>query len=100
MGQIGNLSYDSRTSENRCRPVGPGQLENILMEVLGLPTATRARLAEQLIKSLEHEEYPPGEEVTRRQLEVAEQRLADFEAGKVQGVPAEQVFRKLREKLG
>lgn len=78
----------------------PTQLERLTMELLGLPTATRARLAEQLIKSLEPEEYPPQEEVERRWLEVARQRVKDFESGKEKGIPAEEVFRKLREKVG
>ncbi|MCC6125328.1 MAG: addiction module protein [Pirellulales bacterium] len=77
----------------------PTQLERLTMELLGLPTATRARLAEQLIKSLEPEEYPPQEAVKRRQMEVVGRRVADFESGKTQGIPAEDVFREIEEEI-
>jgi putative addiction module component (TIGR02574 family) len=77
----------------------PTQLERLTLELLGLPTATRARLAEQLLKSLKVEEYPPKEEVQRRQLEVVKQRVADYESGKTQGIPAEEVFREIEDEI-
>jgi hypothetical protein len=77
----------------------PTQLERLTMELLGLPTATRARLAEQLIKSLEPEEYPPQEEVQRRQMEVVKQRLMEIDECKVEVIPGEEVLREIREEI-
>ena len=77
----------------------PTQLERLTMELLGLPTATRARLAEQLLKSLEREEYPPQDEVQRRQLEIVKQRLKEIDEGKVEVIPGEEVLHEIREEI-
>jgi putative addiction module component (TIGR02574 family) len=77
----------------------PTQLERLMMEIIGLPTATRARLAEQLIKSLEHEEYPPQEEVDRRWQETIKRRVAEIDEGKAVLVPGDEVLKRLREKF-
>ena len=77
----------------------PTQLERLTMELLGLPASTRALLVQQLIKSLENEEYPPQEEVKRRQLEVVKQRLKEIDEGKVEAIPGEDVLREIREEI-
>ena len=61
----------------------------------------RAALAEYLIRSLP----VPGEEVSEEEAEAAwaaelNRRLADYESGKVQGIPGDEVMRRLREKYG
>jgi hypothetical protein len=55
-------------------------------------------LAEQLIKSLENEEYPPQEEGDRRWLETVNRRVAEINEGKTVLVPGEEVMQRLREK--
>ena len=60
-----------------------------------LPVTQRAELARFLIETLDQEEDPDAEaawetEITRR--------VAEIKSGQEQGVPAEEVFAKLREK--
>ena len=76
------------------------QLERLALELLALPSATRAMLAEKLLLSLEVEEYPPQEEVARHWLEVVKQRAAELESGAVQLIPGEDVLREIREEIG
>ena len=56
----------------------PTQLERLTMELLGLPTATRARLAHQLLISLRNEEYSPQETSVPTQLECLMMELLDL----------------------
>jgi hypothetical protein len=78
----------------------PTQMERLALELLGLPAASRARLAEQLIKSLENEEYQPQEEVDRRWLETVKRREAEIDEGKDVLIPGDEVLQRLREKAG
>ena len=71
-------------------------LETLTIELLGLPASTRAKLAKQLIASLDEEEPPELDEAA---LNIAERRARDMRSGKVQGIPAEEVFRQLDEEL-
>jgi putative addiction module component (TIGR02574 family) len=65
------------------------QLKNAAAE---LPVDQRAQLAEFLLDSLGEQD----ENVTRAEwLAVAEERLAELRAGKVVGIPAEQVLNNL-----
>lgn len=66
------------------------ELEN---EVLRLDPPTRARLAEVLLRSLDE---LSGQEVEALWLDEAERRERAWDAGEVQGIPAEQVMRELR----
>lgn len=65
-------------------------LEN---EVLKLDPPARARLAEVLLRSLDELSEREIEELW---LDEAERRERAWDAGEVQGVPAEQVMRELR----
>ena len=69
----------------------------LLVELLGLPASSRAMLARQLLTSLEEDELP---DVNSRWIEVAKRRAAEIDEGKVECIPAEEVFRELREELG
>ena len=64
-------------------------LEEVKRAALGLPSADRASLAEELIGSLE-----PGwtEEDDRWWAAEATRRLEEIQAGKAQAIPAEEVF--------
>jgi putative addiction module component (TIGR02574 family) len=64
-------------------------------QLLALPSADRARLAQLLLASLE--ERDPGsatvwdDEITRR--------AADLETGRVAGIPADEVFAEVERRL-
>ena len=73
------------------------KLERLALELLGLPASSRAELAKQLISSLDESESPDAE---RLWFEEARRRAAEIAEGKVECVPAEEVLRRAREKLG
>lgn len=60
-------------------------------EALKLPSHERARLAEVLIASLDEED-----EVAEAWADEAERRYEELRSGKVQGIPADEVFAKIR----
>ena len=72
------------------------QLERLAVELLGLPVSSRALLAKKLIESLDETETPDAEALW---LEVAKRRAKELEEGVVQGIPAEEVMRRVREIL-
>ena len=74
----------------------PTSLQEFTTEALALPVEARAFLVEKLLGSLdEHEDFPISEawmkEITKRSREIDE--------GRVQGIPAEQVFDEMRREL-
>jgi putative addiction module component (TIGR02574 family) len=73
-------------------------LDQIEAEVLRLPEDARAKLMERLLLSFT-EEKDSDEEVARAWVEEAERRDQEMSSGKEPGIPAEEVFRKLRSSL-
>jgi hypothetical protein len=73
------------------------QLERLMLELLGLPESTRAILADRLLASLEEIETPP--DIREKWIAVAKRRAAELAEGKVEGIPAEDVFRELEEEF-
>ena len=69
------------------------ELKDIAAEALDLPLTSRAELASQLLDSLED---LTEEENDQLWAEEAERRYADYKAGKVDSVAAEDVFQRLR----
>lgn len=67
-------------------------LEQLKATLAELPAEIRAELAEYLLRSLD----PEGEGAKAAWLALAEQRMADVRAGRVVGVPAEEVLKNLR----
>jgi putative addiction module component (TIGR02574 family) len=66
-------------------------VEHLKAALSALPDDQRAELAQYLLRSLE-----PQEEGAREEwIALAEQRMADIRAGKVVGVPAEEVLKNL-----
>ena len=65
-------------------------------EALRLSSHERALLAEHLIGSLETDTDPDAE---RHWIEEAERRYAEYKAGRVKAIAADQVFRDARAKL-
>jgi putative addiction module component (TIGR02574 family) len=69
-------------------------LKDIAAEVLELPLTARAELASQL-ESLDD---LSEEENEQRWAQEAEQRYAEYKAGRIEAVPAEEVFDRLRSR--
>ena len=70
-------------------------IEQIASEALQLDENDRARLAHQLLVSLE----PAVEdraEIEKAWIEEALRRDAEMESGEVEGIPGEEVFRRIR----
>ena len=69
--------------------------EEVLVDALELPTDERLAVAQELLASAMTAEE---REIEEAWLVEAERRLADFEAGRTQAIPGDQVFRELRAK--
>ena len=69
------------------------KLTELESEVLKLDPPSRARLAEVLLRSLDE---LSEEEIEASWLDEAERRERAWDAGEVEGIPAEQVMRELR----
>ena len=65
-------------------------------QALKLPRRDRARLAQRLISSLEHEDEADVESLW---LAEAERRLAELKSGEVAAIPAEKVIKRARSAL-
>jgi len=72
-------------------------VEQLALELLSLPASTRGELALRLIRSLEATETPDAVDSC---IEKAKKRSAEITQGKAKCVPAEEVFRKLRDEVG
>ncbi|MBU6404229.1 MAG: addiction module protein [Proteobacteria bacterium] len=70
--------------------------KTIEREALGLTPANRARLAHELLESLDT--LSPAE-IDELWLDEAERRLKELDDGRVQLVPAEEVYRKAQALL-
>jgi len=66
-------------------------IEELAKETMALDIEDRALLAGKLLLSLD--EHTPSE-VERLWLDEAERRLDGYRAGRVQGIPADEVFRR------
>ena len=73
-----------------------GTRKDLESEVLQLPVAARARLAERLLASLDADSDPGNEDLW---LAEAERRLGELESGHARGVPAEEVLADVRSRL-
>ncbi len=72
-----------------------GMATNKLLEEALLPADERARLVEKLRQSLN---LPTEAEINRLWVEEAERRVSQIEEGKVELIPGEQVFARIRAK--
>lgn len=67
--------------------------EDVIEAVFALPVADRVRLADQLLTSLNGSD---GGELDPSWAEEAERRIAEYEAGRIKAVDAEEVLRPRR----
>ena len=70
--------------------------DDLIKEAVSLPVELRARLVDELLKSLN----PSQAEIDELWAAEAERRVGEIESGKVQPIPGEQVFAELRKRLG
>jgi putative addiction module component (TIGR02574 family) len=70
--------------------------DELINEAMSLPVELRARLVDELLKSLN----PSQAEIDELWAAEAERRVGEIESGKVKPIPGEQVFKELRERLG
>ncbi len=71
-------------------------LRELEERALGLPIESRAKLAKQLLLSLEE---PGADENERIWAEEAQNRLNGIKQGRTQTIPAEEVLQEARERL-
>jgi putative addiction module component (TIGR02574 family) len=71
-------------------------LRDILRAALSLGVRDRARLAQELLASLD---AVSAEDAERLWADEAERRLAEFRAGRISAVPADEVAQKARRLL-
>jgi putative addiction module component (TIGR02574 family) len=70
-------------------------LKDIAAEALELPLTARAELASQLLDSLDHISEEESDQLWAQE---AERRYAEYKAGNIEAVPAEEVFARLRSR--
>lgn len=73
-------------------------LKEIEQELLSLPQEERARLAHELIVSLDKDEQTE-EDVEAAWLEETKRRDAEIERGEVRAIPADEALRRAHEAL-
>jgi putative addiction module component (TIGR02574 family) len=70
-------------------------VESLKQQLCSLSQEERAELATFLLESLD----PPDTEAEAAWLQEVERRMEEMESGKEAGIPSEQVFARLRDKL-
>jgi putative addiction module component (TIGR02574 family) len=70
-------------------------IKDIAAEALELPLTARAELASQLLDSLDDLSEEENEQLWAQE---AERRYAEYKAGRIEAVPSEEVFERLRSR--
>ena len=70
-------------------------LKDIAAQALELPLTARAELASQLLDSLDDLSEEENDQLWAQE---AERRYAEYKAGKIEAVPADEVFARLRSR--
>lgn len=65
----------------------------VISDALSLPPESRAKLAEQLLESLDD---PKQREIDRLWADEAEDRIDAYERGELKAIPGQEVFRRLK----
>jgi putative addiction module component (TIGR02574 family) len=68
--------------------------EKLLRDALSLPLDLRTELVDKLLESLN---VPIKEDIEQAWAEEAEKRLEEIESGKVETIPGDEVFKKIRD---
>lgn len=78
----------------------PTPLEDLKARALQLSPSDRDELIRALIASIDGDPEGTPEEIARAWEEEISRRIADFEAGRTKGIPAEEVFAKIQALIG
>jgi len=73
--------------------------KQIEMEVLKLPRRERARIARKLLDSIPMRPNERDDDVRAAWIAEIERRMDEMESGKVKGIPAEVVFKRIRASI-
>jgi putative addiction module component (TIGR02574 family) len=69
--------------------------QRLLEQAMALPADEKIRFAEELLASLDPADQ---KEIDAAWAEEIDRRIADYDAGRAQAIPADEVFRRLRER--
>lgn len=69
--------------------------KEIIQEAATLPVEERVFVVDSLLRTLN----PPDAEIDKAWARIAQQRLADLRSGRVQPVPGDQVFTRIKERF-
>jgi len=69
--------------------------KELIAAVTSLPVEERVLVVDSVLRTLN----PPDEEMDRKWAAVAKRRLAELRSGAVKGVPGDEVFDRVRERL-
>ena len=69
--------------------------KEIIKQASSLPVEERASIVESLLRTLN----VPNNEIDRKWAKVAKRRLAEIHSGKVETVPGDEVFKKVKERF-
>jgi putative addiction module component (TIGR02574 family) len=69
--------------------------KEIIQEAATLPVEERAIVVDSLLRTLN----PPNAKIDKAWARIAQRRLADLHSGRVQPVPGDQVFAKVKERF-
>ena len=67
----------------------------LIHEASSLPVDERARIVDSLLQTLN----PVDDENAAKWVDVAHRRLEEIDSGRVQAIPGDQVFARLRQRL-
>ena len=70
--------------------------KEIIQEAATLPVEERVIVVDSLLRTLNQ----PDAEIDKAWARIAQRRLADLRSGRVQPVPGDQVFSKVKERFG
>lgn len=70
-------------------------IKDIIQKAATLPVEERAIVVDSLLRTLN----PPNAEIDGAWVRTAKHRLADLRSGRVQPVPGDQVFAKIKERF-
>jgi len=71
------------------------RIEDIIREASELPVEDRANVIDSLLRTLN----APNPEIDRAWSETARRRLAELRSGRVQPIPGNRVFAKIKERF-
>jgi len=70
--------------------------KDLIAEISDLPVEQRAKIADQILKTLN----TPDPDIESAWIQEVEKRVEEYEQGKVELIPAQEVFKSLRNITG